>query len=76
MLATVREKMLGQAAAALNFEDAAKLRDRMKEVKLMLLEIETEDDPPKRASSRRSGKRTGKPTGRPARKPAGDRQEG
>ena len=75
-LAKELEKKMRQAAAELNFEEAAKLRDRMKEVKLMLLEIETEDDPPKRASSRRSGKRTGKPTGRPARKPAGDRQEG
>ena len=75
-LAKELEKKMRQAAAELNFEEAAKLRDRMKEVKLMLLEIETEDDPPKRASSRRPGKRTGKPAGRPARKPAGDRQEG
>ena len=75
-LAKELEKKMRQAAAELNFEEAAKLRDRMKEVKLMLLEIETEDDPPKRASSRRPGKRTGKPAGRPTRKPAGDRQEG
>lgn len=75
-LAKELEKKMRQAAAELNFEEAAKLRDRMKEVKLMLLEIETEDDPPKRASSRRSGKRTGKPAGRPTRKQAGDRQEG
>ena len=60
-LAKELEKKMRQAAAELNFEEAAKLRDRMKEVKLMLLEIETEDDPPKRASSRRPGKRTGKP---------------
>ena len=75
-LAKELEKKMRQAAAELNFEEAAKLRDRMKEVKLMLLEIETEDDPPKRASSRRPGKRTGKPAERPTRKPAGDRQEG
>ena len=75
-LAKELEKKMRQAAAELNFEEAAKLRDRMKEVKLMLLEIEKEDDPPKRASSRRPGKRTGKPAGRPTRKPAGDRQEG
>ena len=75
-LAKELEKKMRQAAAELNFEEAAKLRDRMKEVKLMLLEIETEDDPPKRASSRRPGKRTGKPAGRPTRKLAGDRQEG
>ena len=75
-LAKELEKKMRQAAAELNFEEAAKLRDRMKEVKLMLLEIETEDDPPKRGSSRRPGKRTGKPAGRPTRKPAGDRQEG
>ena len=75
-LAKELEKKMRQAAAELNFEEAAKLRDRMKEVKLMLLEIETEDDPPKRASSRHPGKRTGKPAGRPTRKPAGDRQEG
>ena len=75
-LAKELEKKMRQAAAELNFEEAAKLRDRMKEVKLMLLEIETEDDPPKRASFRRPGKRTGKPAGRPTRKPAGDRQEG
>ena len=60
-LAKELEKKMRQAAAELNFEEAAKLRDRMKEVKLMLLEIETEDDPPKRASSRHPGKRTGKP---------------
>jgi len=29
-----------QAAAELNFEEAARLRDRMKEVKQMLLELE------------------------------------
>ena len=75
-LAKELEKKMRQAAAELNFEEAAKLRDRMKEVKLMLFEIETEDDPPKRASSRRPGKRTGKPAERPTRKPAGDRQEG
>ena len=45
-LAKELEKKMRQAAAELNFEEAAKLRDRMKEVKLMLLEIETEDDPP------------------------------
>ena len=33
-------KMMRQAAAELNFEEAAKLRDRMKEVKQMLLELE------------------------------------
>ena len=33
-------KKMRQAAAELNFEEAAKLRDRMKEVKQMLLELE------------------------------------
>ena len=33
-------KKMHQAAAELNFEEAAKLRDRMIEVKQMLLEIE------------------------------------
>ncbi len=39
-LAKELEKKMRQAAAELNFEEAAKLRDRMKEVKLMLLELE------------------------------------
>ena len=39
-LAKELEKKMRQAAAELNFEEAAKLRDRMKEVKGMLLEIE------------------------------------
>ena len=39
-LAKELEKKMRQAAAELNFEEAAKLRDRMKEVKLMLLEVE------------------------------------
>jgi len=39
-LAKELEKKMRQAAAELNFEEAAKLRDRMKEVKIMLLEIE------------------------------------
>ncbi len=39
-LAKELEKKMRQAAAELNFEEAAKLRDRMKEVKLMLLDIE------------------------------------
>ena len=39
-LAKELEKKMRQAAAELNFEEAAKLRDRMKEVKVMLLEIE------------------------------------
>ena len=33
-------KEMRQAAAELNFEEAARLRDRMKEVKQMLLELE------------------------------------
>ena len=33
------EKKMGQAAAELNFEEAANLRDRMIEVKKMLLDI-------------------------------------
>jgi len=39
-LAKELEKKMRQAAAELNFEEAAKLRDRMKEVKIMLLELE------------------------------------
>ena len=39
-LAKELEKKMRQAAAELNFEEAAKLRDRMKEVKMMLLDIE------------------------------------
>jgi len=39
-LAKELEKKMRQAAAELNFEEAAKLRDRMKEVKLMLLDLE------------------------------------
>ncbi|MBQ2250276.1 MAG: UvrB/UvrC motif-containing protein, partial [Lachnospiraceae bacterium] len=39
-LAKELEKKMRQAAAELNFEEAAKLRDRMKEVKVMLLELE------------------------------------
>ncbi len=39
-LAKELEKKMRQAAAELNFEEAAKLRDRMKEVKMMLLELE------------------------------------
>ena len=39
-LAKELEKKMRQAAAELNFEEAARLRDRMKEVKIMLLEIE------------------------------------
>ena len=39
-LAKELEKKMRQAAAELNFEEAAKLRDRMKEVKMMLLEVE------------------------------------
>ena len=39
-LAKELEKKMRQAAAELNFEEAAKLRDRMKEVKIMLLDIE------------------------------------
>ena len=38
-LAKELEKKMRQAAAELNFEEAAKLRDRMKEVKLKLLDI-------------------------------------
>ena len=34
------EKKMRQAAAELNFEEAARLRDRMKEVRQMLLELE------------------------------------
>ena len=39
-LAKELEKKMRQAAAELNFEEAAKLRDRMKEVKIMLLDLE------------------------------------
>ena len=39
-LAKELTKKMRQAAAELNFEEAAKLRDRMKEVKQMLLEME------------------------------------
>ena len=39
-LAKELEKKMRQAAAELNFEEAARLRDRMKEVKQMLLELE------------------------------------
>ncbi len=39
-LAKELSKKMRQAAAELNFEEAAKLRDRMKEVKQMLLELE------------------------------------
>ena len=39
-LAKELTKKMRQAAADLNFEEAAKLRDRMKEVKQMLLELE------------------------------------
>ncbi|MCI8510441.1 MAG: excinuclease ABC subunit UvrB, partial [Lachnospiraceae bacterium] len=39
-LAKELAKKMRQAAAELNFEEAAKLRDRMKEVKQMLLELE------------------------------------
>lgn len=39
-LAKEFSKKMRQAAAELNFEEAAKLRDRMKEVKQMLLELE------------------------------------
>ena len=39
-LAKELTKKMHQAAAELNFEEAAKLRDRMKEVKQMLLELE------------------------------------
>ena len=39
-LAKELTKKMRQAAAELNFEEAAKLRDRMKEVKQMLLELE------------------------------------
>ncbi|MBR5266859.1 MAG: UvrB/UvrC motif-containing protein, partial [Lachnospiraceae bacterium] len=39
-LAKELEKKMRQAAAELNFEEAAKLRDRMKEVKMMFLDIE------------------------------------
>ena len=35
------EKKMRQAAAELNFEEAAKLRDRMIEIKQMLLELES-----------------------------------
>ena len=40
-LAQELSKKMRQAAAELNFEEAAKLRDRMKEVKQMLLELES-----------------------------------
>ena len=39
-LAKELEKKMHQAAAELNFEEAAKLRDRMVEVKKILLELE------------------------------------
>ena len=39
-LAKELDKKMRQAAAELNFEEAARLRDRMKEVKQMLLELE------------------------------------
>jgi excinuclease ABC subunit B len=39
-LAKELTKKMRQAAAELNFEEAARLRDRMKEVKQMLLELE------------------------------------
>ena len=39
-LAKELTKKMRQAAAELNFEEAAKLRDRLKEVKQMLLELE------------------------------------
>ena len=39
-LAKELQKKMHQAAAELNFEEAALLRDRMLEVKKMLLEIE------------------------------------
>ena len=39
-LAKELAKKMRQAAAELNFEEAARLRDRMKEVKQMLLELE------------------------------------
>ena len=39
-LAKELSKKMRQAAAELNFEEAARLRDRMKEVKQMLLELE------------------------------------
>ncbi|MBQ7797342.1 MAG: excinuclease ABC subunit UvrB [Lachnospiraceae bacterium] len=40
-LAKELSKKMRQAAAELNFEEAAKLRDRMKEVKQMLLDLES-----------------------------------
>ena len=40
-LAKELEKKMRQAAAELNFEEAAKLRDRMIEIKQMLLELES-----------------------------------
>ena len=39
-LAKELTKKMRQAAAELNFEEAAKLHDRMKEVKQMLLELD------------------------------------
>ena len=39
-LAKELAKKMRQAAAELNFEEAARPRDRMKEVKQMLLELE------------------------------------
>ena len=39
-LAKELEKKMRQAAVELNFEEAAKLRDRMIEIKQMLLELE------------------------------------
>lgn len=39
-LAKELEKKMRQAAAELNFEEAARLRDRMVEIKKMLLEMD------------------------------------
>ena len=39
-LAKELTKKMRQAAAELNFEEAARLRDRMKEIKQMLLDLE------------------------------------
>ena len=41
-LAKELSKKMRQAAAELNFEEAARLRDRMKEVRQMLFELESE----------------------------------